>query len=338
MMLSDVRETFQPLPWQAQPWQYLLESQQRDRLPHGVLLRGAEGIGKSHFALAFGHYLICSDPSEQGACGQCKGCKLAAAGTHPDLMIVEPEEKGKIIKVEQVRRVVEFTAKRAQFDGYRVVIIAPAEAMNVNASNALLKSLEEPGEKTVLILVSHQISGILATIRSRCQAVDFKTPASEDCLPWLEASLAGTNAAEHASVLLSVAVGAPLAAKGFAKSNWLAERSTLISEWLNVLTGTADPVYVAGRWAGLPHTELLDGLMAWQIDVSRIVAGAPESVVNKDLFPSLQTAARIINSSSIHSFYEHLQQVQAMLAGPSNPNLQLLFERLLIKWSETKNS
>src|SRR5690606_31515541 len=167
---------------------------QQHHLPHALMLRGPAGTGKAHFALALAQMLLCEKPLAQVACGRCKTCHLIKAGSHPDLLLVEPEEAGKAIKVDQVRHLVEFASRKAQFSGYRVVVICPAEAMNPNASNALLKSLEEPGEKTLLALVSHQVSGVLPTIRSRCQVVEFPVPPRAPALTWLGGSLGKTRA------------------------------------------------------------------------------------------------------------------------------------------------
>src|SRR5690606_8384794 len=148
-------------------------------LPHAILLVGPQGIGLQALATAMGEYLICPLPFEGHACGQCKACRLLQAGSHPDLNAIVAEGTGKTIKIDQIRAMMEFTATTAQQGGRRVILITPAEAMNRNASNALLKGLEEPGENCIFILVSEAPAQLLPTIRSRCRRFDVPLPETE---------------------------------------------------------------------------------------------------------------------------------------------------------------
>lgn len=140
------------------PWQQALWSQLGGRAQHAhaYLLYGPAGIGKRALAEHWAAQLLCQRPAAAGACGECKACQLLAAGTHPDYFVLEPEEAEKPIRVDQVRDLVGFVVQTAQLGGRKVVLLEPAEAMNVNAANALLKSLEEPSGDTVLLLISHQ--------------------------------------------------------------------------------------------------------------------------------------------------------------------------------------
>ena len=140
-------------PWQAALWQQLASRKQH---AHAYLLHGPAGIGKRALAERLRALLLCHAPVGLEACGQCKGCHLLAAGTHPDDFVLEPEEVDKAIRVDQVRELVSFVVQTAQLGGRKVVLLEPVEAMNLNAANALLKSLEEPSGNTVLLLVSHQ--------------------------------------------------------------------------------------------------------------------------------------------------------------------------------------
>lgn len=333
-MLSEINQILTPYPWQQRQWLDLQARIGRGNLPHALMLRGAAGTGKAHFAVALAQMLLCEKPVAQAACGRCKACLLIKAGSHPDLLLMEPEEQGKAIKVDQVRGVVEFVSRTSQYSGYRVAVISPAEAMNVNASNALLKSLEEPGAKTLLILVSHQVSGVLPTIRSRCQVVEFPVPPREEALIWLGGIL-GDDAGKSER-LLNVAGGAPVAALALMQSDWVGERPTVVQHWLGVLTGKRDPVRTAESWNGFPLLELVGWLLAWQIDLMKVVAGVPGQVVNQDLLPDFTAVQRQINADRLHGSYLHLQQVVRMLRGPGNPNPQLLLEEILLKWSQVR--
>ena len=125
-------------PWQAALWQQLASRKQH---AHAYLLHGPVGIGKRALAERLRALLLCQAPVGLAPCGQCKGCHLLAAGTHPDSFVLEPEEVDKAIRVDQVRELVSFVVQTAQLGGRKVVLLEPVEAMNLNAANALLKSL-----------------------------------------------------------------------------------------------------------------------------------------------------------------------------------------------------
>ncbi|MEE2732709.1 MAG: DNA polymerase III subunit delta' [Pseudomonadota bacterium] len=331
MSLADINHVQAALPWQATHWDGLMARLQDQRMAHALMLRGEAGTGKNQFALALAQYLLCSTPVANTACGKCKGCQLNLAGSHPDMTILEPEEPGRAIKVDQVRQVVDFVSKKAQLDGFRLVIVSPAEAMNVNASNALLKSLEEPGERTVLILVSHQITGVLPTIRSRCQVLDFPIPGREQALAWLNTLVGDTAKSEK---LLNVAGGAPVRALELNQSQWLGERATVLQHWLGVLSGKRDPVRTAEAWSQYPIVDVLAWLLAWHIDLAKLVAGGGSAIMNEDLRPDLQAATTVINLDRLFACHDHLLQVKRMLNSQGNPNPQLLLEEILLKWSQ----
>ncbi len=141
------------LPWHHSTWQQLVRLADSGRLPHALLISGAHGVGKQQLAEALIARTLCAAPGDQ-ACGQCHSCAMLASGYHPDLLRVSPEEGKRQIRIDPIRDVNRFVSQTAQQGGYRVIVISPAEAMNVAAANALLKSLEEPGDKTLFILLS----------------------------------------------------------------------------------------------------------------------------------------------------------------------------------------
>ena len=228
-------------PWQHQQWRQLLSQVQQQRLPHALLLTGSPGLGKLTFAERFAQYLLCkavnlgqTEVSAQ-ACGQCAGCRLLLANNHPDLLTVVPEEAGKNIKIDQIREMTERLHQTAQRAGYQVAIIAPAEALNKAAANALLKTLEEPLGKTVLLLVSHRPGVLPATIISRCQKIPFK--AAYEAKPWLLQQLAGLNPSANVDLLLNFAEHAPLRALILAQNNYLILRDQLLEHLQRLCLG-----------------------------------------------------------------------------------------------------
>jgi DNA polymerase-3 subunit delta' len=184
-------------PWQKNDWTRLQEL--RRRMPHGLLLKGASGIGKLDLAMRFAQSLLCEHPDESGfACCQCSSCHWFEQGAHPDFHLLQPEslslegeetESGKKpkkqISVDQVRSLADFCGMSAHQGGRRAVVIHPAEAMNVNAANALLKNLEEPPQGLLFILVSHKPQQLLPTILSRCLSFALSAPGTASATRWL---------------------------------------------------------------------------------------------------------------------------------------------------------
>jgi len=218
-------------PWQKQAWEAMRG--QRERMPHALLIHGAQGIGKLQLAERFTQSLLCEAVDTAGEpCGECPGCRWLGAGSHPDCRWVEPEALARQsasaaeadepvaaratkpsleIKVDQIRALDDFLNLKSHRGGPRVALIHPAEAMNPSAANALLKGLEEPPGRAMFILVSHRPARLLPTIRSRCVAVPIPMPDASVSLAWLE-----SQGARDAAAWLAFASGSPLRALQYA--------------------------------------------------------------------------------------------------------------------------
>ncbi len=228
------------------PWnEPLLESlkDRAGRLPHALLIHGAQGVGKLALAEKIAQFLLCeAKDAARKPCGACEGCRWYAGGNHPDFRRLEPEalapqpdaaaqeeEEGEAparrgrpsleIKIAQVRELADFLNIGSHRGGLRVALVHPAEEMNVNAANALLKALEEPPAGAVFLLVSHRPARLLPTIRSRCVALPVAIPAKEVALQWLSAQ--GLPDAER---WLAYAGGAPLRVLHYAGKAAVIER------------------------------------------------------------------------------------------------------------------
>ncbi len=199
----------QTYPWHEAAWQQL--QQLRPRMPHAILFHGAEGTGKSDFIESFGKALLCENAQPDGhACGSCISCGWFSQGNHPDYRRVRPEaledeppegEEGegdgkkakasktpsKEIKIDQIRALADFMNISTHRQGLRVVVVYPAEALNMPASNALLKTLEEPPPNTVFLLASNSLDRLLPTILSRCRKFGLPMPDHAAATAWLKA-------------------------------------------------------------------------------------------------------------------------------------------------------
>lgn len=238
-----------PYPWLETAWQRLLSS--RARPAQALLLAGPRGVGKGALALAWAQALLCETPQADGAaCGHCPACHWFDTGGHPDFRLITLQEKtGKegdiklatAIEVDQARDAVDFVQLSTYRAGFRVVLVNPANSLNLAAANALLKVLEEPPLNTVFVLVSDQPRRLLPTIRSRCTRLNIGLPAEADSAQWLATQQVG-----DVPTLLALAGGAPLDALNWSDDAELDARRS-------VLDGLArprqiDPVALADSW------------------------------------------------------------------------------------------
>jgi len=328
------------LPWQIEQWQALVQRHSNGQLPHALLFSGPSGIGKRQFADLFAASLLCQHPSETGQpCGECRGCTLRLAGNHPDLVEIEPEEPGKAIKIDQIRALADFTSLSAQFDhGYKVIILEPAENMNRAAANSLLKTLEEPTENTVLMLVTSAPQRLLPTIRSRCQAINFTAPTLSVAADWLTTVLAGDDDPRK---WLEISEGAPLTALRLASSENRVDIEETYRNSLNalrdLLSHEQDPVAVAAQWYKADSLRALRWLNVWVMDIIRLATlngtgTLPPYLACPEQQDKLQTIANKLELEGLHHFLAKLNQAGRLLV-TTQANPQLVVEELLIRWS-----
>ncbi len=317
------------LPWQADAWAALMARARADRLPHALLFSGLAGIGKGEFARRLAAGLLCESPAADGGpCGRCHACGMLAVGSHPDFREIAPEEAGKAIAVDVIRGVNEFFTLTSQYGGRQVVIIHPAEAMNRNAANSLLKTLEEPTPGALLILLSSRPSQLLPTIRSRCQRIDFPLPPATSAAAWLAEQL---PAEADTGALLALAEGAPLAALELHQEGGLATRAALMQAWAGLLQGQAEPTAVAAEWQRWGLTRSLPWLMSWVADLIRLKSAVGDAAIsNRDLAGQLQKLAERVDLRALYLFLDQLTEYRRQ-AG-SNLNELLALEDLMIAW------
>jgi DNA polymerase-3 subunit delta' len=143
-------------------------------MTHAWLFTGPPGSGRSSAAVAFACALICSSDG----CGTCSDCRAAKAGTHADVEIIRTE--GLSIKIEEIRELLTRVAWAPAMGGWRVVVMEDADRLTESAANALLKAIEEPGNRTVWLLCAPTLHDVLPTIRSRCRHLQLVTPSAKD--------------------------------------------------------------------------------------------------------------------------------------------------------------
>lgn len=318
------------LPWHRPLWERLQGLLQAQRLPHALLFCGVRGMGKNHFALLFAHALLCESPAPGGLpCGACRGCRLAQAGNHPDLHRCAPEDDKVSISIDQIREIGQFLALKSHAGGRKVVIIAPAEQMNLSAANSLLKMLEEPPTGTHLVLVSSRPAALPATVRSRCQRLVFAPAEGEAASEWLSARLGG---ADDPGVLLATTQGAPLAALEIAEQGQLERRREMLSELVSIAQRRGDPLQVAEKWLKFGAKESLYCLYGWLVDLIRLrVTDRPPCLSNPD---NMEALLRLSSGQQTMCLLERLDLAsQSLRMLESSVNAQLLLEDNLLLWA-----
>jgi DNA polymerase III subunit delta' len=321
----------------------------RGALHHAYLFGGPEGVGKATAARLLAQAANCDAPAPEGvrrddACGTCGPCRKIARGVHPDVLVLHEERvmakagrwdpKGgrapsKDIVVDQVRDVVDRRLALKRFEGRRrFVVLDPADAMNPQAQNALLKTLEEPPDDTTLVLVASSPDALLPTIRSRCLRVPFAPLPATALAARLEA--AGRPAGE-------ARLAAALAGGSLARALAL-DAETLAVERDAVLAAAALDPADAGAWLAFARehgddresaAELCALLAVWLRDVLAVHAGAAELALG-DLAETTRRAAAALAPAEIVRRREEVQKTAAALR--QNASATLALERMLIAW------
>jgi DNA polymerase III subunit delta' len=328
-------------PWQKKQWQHIMH--QGEKMPHALLLRGRAGTGKQDFALDVAKAILCpqvnfqlQSDSQLQACGNCPSCSWFIEGTHPDFMLIGAEDaddteevvKKKSIKksqisVAKIRQLLDYlTLSSHQVNSYRVIVISPAGMLNGASANALLKMLEEPPAKTLFLLVASQPQRLLATITSRCQAVDMPLPSRADALAWLT-SQQFTNA-ENA---LDLAGGAPLLALQMAEEGGA---NTNLTKNL-ALGAKLDPFTCAPLFLGLGMERAIETLQKWLFDMQtyRLTQTLRYHTQQSN---TLQILAKSVNLPLLLRFQDTLLEARKTANHPLSNEAQL--ENILLQYTK----
>ncbi len=301
------------MPWHAAAWEQLGQQLAGGRLPHALLLTGPPDTGVAQCALALARLLLCAAPDGGLNCGRCHGCELSAAGSHGDLRWVEPEEKSRVIKVEQVRDTIGFTHGTAVQGERQVVVLSPADSMNVNACNALLKSLEEPAPGTYLVLVCARLHGVPATIRSRCQLLRLPSPPKQAGLAWLD-TVTGDRAASEK--LFELAEGRPLLAERLFREDQVEEVGGRKLALRALLAGEVHAPRVWGLWSDSDPGDFLALLCE---ELQHLARGLPPGDLGSR------------RGRAVFALLDEVLDLQRAVSAGANPGRQLLVDTLLTK-------
>ncbi len=317
------------LPWTLSQWQQLVQRVNENRLPHAMLFCGIEGLGKFDVARQFAQSLLCEQPDDNHlACKRCRPCRQFIAKTHPDFHQIEPEEEGKPVKVAQIRGLIkQFTLSR-HYGRYRVAIIHPAEALNLAAANSLLKSLEEPPENTLIILVSSHHASLPSTILSRCQRVHFVAPSTDMAIAWLNKYHGEFIDKQHG--LLAMANGAPLKAVTSSDSEQIELRERIFALFLAIAEGSESALSGGNPWLKAGIATPIQWVYSWISDLIKLKNQLGVGIVNHDKSADLQKLAQRVELGNL---YQYLDKILDTLKKQRAPlNTQMIMDDLLLDW------
>lgn len=309
-----------PLLWQEKQWQHLYQLHQTNRLPHALLFTGQAGLGKHLFAMQFAKTVLCKTAlTSRIACQHCRNCLLVAANTHPDLAYVVPDKVGRGIKIEQIRNIIQQSNQTTQ-SAYKIILINPAESLLVASSNALLKHLEEPTDRTLFVLITSNPGLLLPTIRSRCQLIRFTAPSRAQGKSWVHAQIPDIKCIDE---LYTLAGEAPLQAVAYAQTGVFEIYKNLTTALTHLTKREIDPVKLAESYLKTDLTTLLHCLMRLVSDIIKAHFDANNNSASMHLLAT-------VNISFLFNYFEKLIDYQRHTK--ITLNQQLLLEDLFCSW------
>ncbi|HEX8087898.1 MAG TPA: DNA polymerase III subunit delta' [Blastocatellia bacterium] len=301
------------------------------RIGQGLIFAGQRGVGKHQFALALAQAVNCASPKNGDACGECLSCRKVASREHPDVHTISPD--GQFIKISQMREM----SQEAQYRPYegrrRVYVIDDAERLREEAANSILKTLEEPPESSLILLVTSKPYALLETIRSRCQMLSFAPLTSDELEAYLKANF--KRPLEETRMLARLARGSIGRTLEIDLGVYREKRATML-ELIEAATVARDTVKLLGAAEHLGRKlekdefeNHLDVLMVLLADLFHLKLGEPpDSLTNSDVAPRLERTAESMTLEQIADWADRVEQVLKSLA--RNVNKQLAMEAMLI--------
>lgn len=311
--------------WQQSVWDML--TQRFPEIGHGLLFYGKQGSGKDVFVQQFLAWVLCTKKTPQGACGQCGSCLWLKSDTHPNYVRISTDDESKKsnpqIKIEQIRELLPFVQQTV--DGWRVIVIEPADALNVAAANALLKTLEEPGERVIIILVTDHFLKLPATIRSRLQRYALDRLSVQEAVEYVKQILPELNE-QRIQLLLNLSNHMPLQAVALNDLEWLAKRNEFIADWQDLVRQKRLPMSYATKWgkavAFSDFTQMFEYLLSDLICVK-----LNQSIKNIDIdFTDLASAYEL---ETLFKILSYSQESKVMLG--QNVQTQLVLDQLFVQ-------
>ena len=306
------------IPWLSAEMASLAAARAAGRLPHALLLHEAPGAGGDWLAKWIAQLVLCQRGTDT-PCGTCSGCHGVATAQHPDLVVLQPIEESRQIRIEQVRELSQELALTSHQGGYKVAILTPADALNRFAANALLKTLEEPPQRTLLMLVVTQPSRLPPTILSRCQRVRIRAPERQQAVSWLET----TRGAGNWNAVLDALGEAPMLAAEVDPAAVVQVGAEVRRTLDEAAAGSADPVAIAERWVRSELPLRLRCIENWLTERIRGHYNGAGFFTKVGAGPYLPGANAVLNTGQLFELVDAVRELKSALETPLNRGLAL---------------
>ncbi|MGC1387192.1 MAG: DNA polymerase III subunit delta' C-terminal domain-containing protein [Steroidobacteraceae bacterium] len=311
------------LPWLHGPQQRVREAVSARRLPHALLLLSAPGLGAEFLANWIAALTLCESDARR-PCGACASCHLLRADNHPDCYVVQIEEDAQQIKVDQIRNLIESLSLSSYRGGYKVGIVEGAEALNANGANAFLKTLEEPTDNTLLIMVAKPSHRLPATVASRCMRLPLRAPPRPAAVAWLEARGGNPRSWDAALVL---AGDAPLLALDIENAGIAALEKEMQENLREMAAGAVDVTLLAGAWVKSEYNLRLIWLENW---ITQRIHASPGVATSLQSAEPVRLPAALLKAK-IRALFELLDAVRELRRlAATGLNQQLALEAVLL--------
>ncbi len=329
-------------PWFKNQWSKLSAISKKS-FPHALLVTGDSGIGKYDFCRLLIQYLLCHKPINSLPCDECSACVQFKAGSHGDFWTLDIPEEKKSIGVGQIREMIEWVNLTHQSRQKKVLFIPDAKTMTLQAANALLKTLEEPPEDVVIILLVDHLKSLIATVRSRCQIISLIKPNKETLSQWYHElksdwKVTTDNPLEkNQELLLSLAFSSPLKVKQLITTDAFKIRKKIIEQLFSIVDKkNKAPVLVAAELTKIELQEIIYWLQSILFDLIYIHYKIDDmKLINQDYHQQLSTISSETNTLLLFELLNELNQYY--LFQGTSLNLPLLLDTYLIKWRNCKN-
>ena len=317
------------------PKAILQAAMKHDRIAHAYLFHGEERIGKRFTAMRFGQALNCEegqDPARPDACGLCRSCLQIEAHTHPDFVLIEPDQElaNPQIKIEQIRGLEQQIIYRPLIGRFKIVLIDEADRMTIGAANALLKTLEEPPAHSIFVLTTSRPYALPATIQSRCQSVRFVPAAQTQVeaalilkrnIPPSDARLVAIASQSRVGLALHTDIKSLRATQD--EFHTLLSSASLRS--ITTVLSAAESLAKSDR-----ATEAFEWIAQWLRDLLLVTIGAQRDLMlNTERMAELKEIARSVRLDALLDLLAEVERIHR--ASTRNINLQLALETLLLQ-------
>jgi len=340
-------------PWFEKQWTHLAGIP-KEKFPHALIATGVNGIGKLDFCSSLSQLLLCDNPSNEIGCGECNPCKQYLAGSHGDFLSMNILEGKKSIGVDQVREMIHWVNLTKQSRQKKVLLIPQAQLMTNQASNALLKTLEEPPNDVVIILVAEQLKSLMPTIRSRCQLIPLSGPnqntfdtwicdnsadwtCNSESMPENTGEIMPEKTAKNNDLLFCLSFQRPLKAKQLLCGKQLVQRKSIVDLLLSVIIQKKAPILVAADLFKLNNDDVFYWFQSLLFDFLYIHYKVEATkLINKDYMQKLKSVSGQLNILFLLDLQKQINNLNSFEKNALNP--QLLLDSYIIKWSECLNN